>query len=144
MRLCHEPGAETQLDIIDPFAFRVLDVFAGHTAAGIGVPQHGSHPKHLRDERHHSRLTIHDVNVWPQFLNRRARQFYPMTLAEFQNCPQTHAPINVPMQIDERQLRIDIRYGHRAILITGDSADTTSLQIRYLRLMGAASTVASL
>src|SRR5438477_3586439 len=58
VRLRHEEGTETQLQVVDAFALRVLYVFARDAPARIGVGKHASHPKHLRDECHHSGLAL--------------------------------------------------------------------------------------
>ena len=78
VRLSHEEGTETQLQVIDAFALRVLYVFARDAPAGLGVGKHASHPKHLRDECHHAGLALGDLHMRPQFLGRRSRQLHSM------------------------------------------------------------------
>ena len=100
MRLGHEPRTKSQLDVIDPFAFRVFDTFPRDTLASIGVTQHRSHPKHFRDECHHAGLSLHDLHMRPQFLQRCSGQFHAVLFSEFENGCQPHAAIDVPMQLD--------------------------------------------
>ena len=50
--LSHEPGAEAQLDIVDPLPLRVLDIFVGDTAASIIIHQDADHPLEFGDKGH--------------------------------------------------------------------------------------------
>ena len=68
MRLGHEPGAETQFDVVDTLFLGVLDILVSDAAAGICVGKHTYHPLELGDEGHHAGLRIGDLHMGVQAL----------------------------------------------------------------------------
>ena len=52
MGCTHEPGTETQLDIVNALDFRIFDVFVGNPSAGIQVMKNGRQVTKASDEIH--------------------------------------------------------------------------------------------
>ena len=134
----HEERAETQLQVVDPFALRVLDIFPGDAPAGIGVGEDAGHPEHLPDERHQAWLRLGDDHVRPQFLHGRRRQFYPVLLRQIEDGLESHTAIEMPVQIDERKIGIDersVRHSQSARECTGELQEYSAREVRNPRCM---------
>ena len=74
MGLGHEPRAEAELDVIDPFLPGVRHALVRYAAACLQVDQHGGHPPEARDEGHHPGLGLGHLDVGPQALHVPRRQ----------------------------------------------------------------------
>ena len=138
MRFGHEERTEAQLEVIDPFALRVLDIFAGDPPAGIGVGKDAGHPEHLPDERHQAWLRLGDDHVRPQFLHSRRRQFYAVLLRQIEDGLESHTAIEMPVQIDERKIGIDersVRHSQSARECTGELQEYSAREVRNPRCM---------
>jgi hypothetical protein len=112
VRFRHEPRTESQLDVIDPFALRVFDIFAGYPAAGVGISEDRGHPKHFRNEGHHAGLPVDHLHTRPQLVDRGARQLHAVLCSQLEDRCQPHIAVDVPMQIDQRQTAVDHRCAH--------------------------------
>ena len=107
MRLRHEIRTEPQLQVIDPFPLRVLDVFPRDAPARVAIYQHPGSPKHFRDERHQARLRFRHLHMRPDLIDRLSRQLDVMLPGQIDYRLQPDAPIEMAVQIDEGKAGID-------------------------------------
>ena len=103
MRVGHESRTETQFDVTDPLALRVLHVFPGHAATGVIISQHGGHPFELGEELDQSGLRRAYDDVRAQFVQRVAGKRNPVEATEVENGLKAHAAVEMAVQIDERR-----------------------------------------
>jgi hypothetical protein len=112
MRLGHEPRTKPQLQVIDSFLFRVLHIFPRDPAAGLAICQHPRQPEHLADERHQARLRFRHLDMRPQFFHRRSRQLDSVLSPEVENRFQAEAAIEMAVQVDKGEARVDRGKAH--------------------------------
>jgi len=63
MRLCHEPGAEAQLDVVNAFGMGIQHVFIRHPSAGIVIRKNGHHYVELLKICHNISLLLCYLDV---------------------------------------------------------------------------------
>ena len=107
MRLGHKPWAKTQLDVIKTFLLGIHNVFISNTPASIIIYQNTHHPLDLLNECHHPRLGLAHLHKWPQSLDIPRWHRQVMLATEIKDCLQSDRSIQVAVQVNERQGRID-------------------------------------
>ena len=103
----HEVGAEAQLDVIDPFATGVLDALVGNPAAGVDVDHHRRQPAEAVDEGHQVGLAVEDLDVGPEALDVGGGERHAVLPGEVEDGLEAQAAVEVPVEVDERQGRVD-------------------------------------
>ena len=99
MGLAHEPGAEPQLNVINPLALRIFHVFIGHPPTGIQVMQYRGQVAEPADKVHQAISLAINHNVRAQRLDIVCRQINTLFLRQFDNGLQTDTAVQVAVQI---------------------------------------------
>jgi hypothetical protein len=97
----HEQRTESELDVGEPLAGRVLDVLEGHAAARLFVAQNARHQLDLGDERRKVRLRLLDLKVRAQAFDIVGGKSHPVSAGEIKHGVETQVPVEMTVQIQQ-------------------------------------------
>gem|GEM_PF-5884980 len=95
MGVSHEERTETQLEVTDPLAVRILHIFAGHPPAGVIIGQHRGHPPELGQKLDQTGLRRADHDMRLEFLEGVPGQRDAVLPAEIEDGGQADTAIEM-------------------------------------------------
>jgi hypothetical protein len=101
----HESGAEAELDVIEVFVSRILDVFVSDTAAVIGCFENSDRPLEFFEEFDEAWLSRRDAHMGAKALFIYSRQGHSVFIREFENRSSADVAVEMTVKVDPRSRR---------------------------------------
>ena len=101
MGVGHEERTETQLEVTDPLALRILHIFAGHPPTGVIIGQHRGHPPELGQKLDQTGLRRADHDMRLEFLEGVPGQGDAVLPAEVEDGGQADTAIEMAVEINQ-------------------------------------------